>query len=309
MGKSSGGSQNITQSSVVQLPDWANQFARNTLESAYHRSLQPYEAYTGQRISEFSPQQKQALGLAEQTALNNQVTKGQVGLTTDTLAGKYLDPTKNPLFDPTLQRLQDAYRTGTAASTNAAFSQAGAFGGGSSAYDQYSAQQGRAYGDSIANLAGELYNKERENQIRTLALAPQANAAQYADIQQLMGVGDIYRQQEQDKLNLAYQDWLEQKNYPWTQSERFANLIPALLGNSQVSTQTGPNPYQSSKLANAVGGGLLGGTAGYSLGSALGSASGSALAGAGEGAMTGGAYGGYGAAVGALLGALGSMYF
>lgn len=257
MGGGSKGS-NTTTSTKVELPKWYEPMAQNAATAGYNQLQQPFAAYPGQRIAGLAPEQQLGLTMTSQQALNNPVTQAQRQQTVDTLSGAYLDPTKNPAFQPTMDRLASAYRTGTSANTNAAFSKAGALGMDNSAYNQYTQMNNTAFADSLAKAAGDIYNTERKNQLIALQLAPGANAAQYNDLQSLIGVGDAYRQFEQDNLNLGYENFLEQREYPWTQLGKFANLAPALLGNSGTSTAIGPNPYRASPIAGAIGGGISG---------------------------------------------------
>lgn len=279
MGGSSG-PKNVTQTSKVELPEWANQYAQNIAKRAYGQSKVPYEQYPGERIADLTPQQTQGLGMVEQYATGNQVTPEAQNLLTSTLRGDYLDIGTNPAWAPMSQRISEAYRYGVAPQTDAAFSRAGAFGQDNSAYNQQTLTNQRAYGDALGGLAGQLYLGERDKQGQALALSPTIGQMGYTDAQALIGAGDAYRQYNQDLLNLGYQDWAEQRQYPWTQLQNYANLQPALLGNMGTTTSTGPNPYQTSPLAGAIGGGLLGAGISGGLGAA-------GIAGAGPAAIAG----------------------
>jgi hypothetical protein len=253
-----GGPKNVTQTSKVELPAWANQYAQNIAGRAYGQTNVPYEKYPGQRIASLTPQQTQGLGMIEQYATNNPITPEAQNLLSGTLRGDYLDIGTNPAWEPMSQRISEAYRYGTAPQTDAAFARAGAFGQDNSAYNQQVLTNQRAYGDALSGLAGQLYLGERQNQQAALGMSPLINQMGYSNAQALIGAGDAYRQYQQDLLNQGYQDWAEQKNYPWMQMQNYANLTPALLGNQGTTTATGPNPNQSSPLAGAIGGGLAG---------------------------------------------------
>lgn len=262
-----GGGKNTTTSTKVELPGWAQGYAQGGLERAYEFSRQPYQQYPGERIAPMAPQQEAGLAMTENRALSNPVSQAAEAQTVDTLRGAYLDPTQNPAFEPTLTRLTDAYRTGVAPQTAAAFSQAKAFGPDNSAYQQTTALNNRAFGDSITNMAAGIYNNERTNQMRALALSPTVNQQGYADASALTGAGDARRALNQDYLNLQLQDWTDAKNHPYDQLAGFANLYPAFLGNQGTTSATGPNPNQANPMANAAAGAL----SGYAL-SALGPA-------------------------------------
>jgi hypothetical protein len=290
---SGGGGKTMTQSSKVELPAWADANAQRGTQMGTQLAQQDYPNYTGMRIAPFSPEQEMGLNATTNRALaGSPVTSNANQLASDTLGGKYLDPSTNPAWQSGSQALSDAYRTGTAATRNAAFSKAGAFGADSSAFNQYAGMQDKAFGDSLGNLWGNIYNQERGLQNQALGMSPELANADYNDFQKLIGVGDARRGYTQDIANLAQQDFYGAQNYGWDQLNRLAGLQGSFLGNSQSQTSTGPNPYQANPLASALGTGMLG----Y--------AGGSALAG---GALAGTAMAPYAPWLGAALGAFGGL--
>lgn len=88
-----------------------------------------------------------------------------------TLQGNYLMPGSNPFLDATAdaqsRRLANAYRYGTAPSTDAAFARAGSFGG--SAHQQTKQMQqfdfGQNLSDSLNQLYAGNYDRERQNML------------------------------------------------------------------------------------------------------------------------------------------------
>jgi hypothetical protein len=143
--------------------------------------------------------------------------------------------------------------------------------------------------DANANRYQQGYTNERENQLKNSLLLNQYGNIDYNNAQQLMGVGDIRRQESQDVLNNQYADWTAMMNQPYRQLDVLGNALGAAVG-GQGSVQSAgyaSSPYTSNPYANAIGGGL----AGYALGNSL-----------GEGDST---YSGLGAAAGGLLGYFG----
>jgi hypothetical protein len=262
-----GGGKTMTQSTKVELPQWADANAQRGTQIGTQLAQQPYPQYDGMRIAPFSPEQEMGLQMTTDRALSGSpVTNNANTLAANTLGGQYLDPSTNPAWQSGSQALADAYRTGTAATRNAAFSKAGAFGSDNSAFNQYAGMQDKAFGDSLGNLWGNIYNQERGFQNQALGMSPQLAQADYNDAQKLVGVGDARRGYTQDLANQSMQDFYGSQNYGWDQLNKLAGLQSSFLGNSGSTTQTGPNPYQTSPLAGALGGGM----AGYSAGSMLG---------------------------------------
>lgn len=89
----------------------------------------------------------------------------------ETMQGKYLMPGSNPFLDATAdtmsKKLANAYRYGTAPSTDAAFARAGSFGG--SAHQQTKQMQQFDYGSNLSDALNQLYagnyDKERQNML------------------------------------------------------------------------------------------------------------------------------------------------
>lgn len=253
-----GGSSNTTTSTKVELPAWYEGYAKQIAGQAYNTSQLPYTQYSGERIAPLESQQTQGLGLVSSLGASNPTTAAANTLAQDTLSGKYLDPGTNPAWLQGSQDIGAQYRDIISPERNALFSKAGAFGIDNSAYNDYMGQQQRQLGDSLSGLWGNIYNQERGQQNTVLGLTPSLNDTTYSDYRNLIGAGDALRSFNQDQLNLDYQNWLDQQNYPWAQYQNFASIAPGLIGNSGGTTTTGPNPYQSSPVAGAVGGGLAG---------------------------------------------------
>lgn len=275
---------NTTSTTVNQPPAFVQPSSEDLLSRATTLSNAPYNPYPGQLVAPLNATQQQGLNQTIQRATDGSplMNASQQNLT-DTVNGKYLDPSTNPSWAPTAQAITDAYSKGTAAQTDAAFSRAGAYGG--SAYQDQVGINQKALGDSLSNAAGTLYNNERTNQLRATDQAPAMAQADYANAQALLGVGDVQRQNTQDTLNQQYQQFLQQQQWPYQNLDVLANAIRTSMGGGGSSVTTAPNPYQPNPTASALGGGLLG----AGLGSALSTSGGTNYApyGAAAGALTG----------------------
>lgn len=110
------------------------------------------------------------------------------------------------------------------------------------------------------------FNAERTNQMRGMAFAPQLAESDYRDAQALLGVGDVYRDYNQSKLNQGYDQWQSEQNYPYQQLDVLANGIRTSMGGGGTMVSSAPNAYTSSPVAGAIGGGIAGYGAGQELG-------------------------------------------
>lgn len=86
------------------------------------------------------------------------------------------------------------------------------------------------------------------------ALASAGQGSQYKDIAAQEAIGNAQRQDTQSQLNLAYQDFLQQQQYPQTQLGWWSNLM---AGNSAPLTAGSPVTMTSSGTTSTTG------TAGY----------------------------------------------
>jgi hypothetical protein len=249
--------------------------------AAYNR---PYQAYQGQRVADLNPDIQSGMTLARQRAISGSpAINAATQNVTDTLNGRYLDPTTNPAWAPMAAGITDAYGHGVAAQTDSTFARNRAFGG--SAYNEATQRNQSALGSALAGAAGNLYNQERGNQFQAAQLAPQLGQADYQDAEALFGIGDTQRGYNQDLLNQNLSDYTAQTNYPLSQIDLLGRGLGNAMTGSQSQLSSGANPYRPSATAGALGGAL-----------------------AGAGAGTGSGAPGWGTLIGALLGA-GAGYY
>lgn len=268
---------NTTSVQTKEIPAWAQPYAQEILTRGAALSNTPFQNYEGERIAEMSPYQMAGLDMTANIAqYGTPGTNAAMQNYADTMSGAYMSPDSNPYLQATVDRALGDVR-------NQVQSQFGGSNYGTSANQELLT---RNMAQAASDIYGQNYSAERLNQIRGQALMPQFQQSAYQDAQNLVGVGDIYRQEGQDMLNLQYQDWAAQQNQPYRQLDVLANALGAAV-NGQGSVQSAgydtSGMYTPNRYASALGGGL---------------------AGAGLGNMIGGSdYAGYGAAAGGLLGA------
>lgn len=78
-----------------------------------------------------------------------------------------------------------------------------------------------------------------------------------ADVNSLLGIGDLQRGVDQKNLDVAYGDWQDQQNYPWNQLNRLQSLgANNPLNRATTTTQTSPGPNTTAQWLGAGLGGL-----------------------------------------------------
>lgn len=280
-GGGSGGGDSTTKT-VSEPPAYVKPYAIELMNRSAGLSHRPYTAYEGQRIADFTPQHAQGLQMIQDRAIQGSpVMNATQNMMTDTASGRYLTPDSNPYLSQMADAIGQQYNMTTGAQNASMQRTAGAFG--NSGLNQKMAMDNYGLAGQLANLYGQNYQAERTNQMRAGMFAPQLASADYQDMQNLLGVGDILRDQNQQVLNQNYENWQQAQNWPYQQLDVLANGIRTSMGGGGTTVSSAPNAYQSNRTAGMIGGGL----AGYGLANASGGAVNPYLGAAG-GALFGG---------------------
>lgn len=306
----SGDSTPEKTTTVVELPDWAKGYAKDTLAKGAALtdiSQNPYQQYRGERIAGFQPLQQRTFEAAEQMQPSQQVglgsgiagAAGLGALGTNYQAGRfsggqfgnrqaaqYMSPFIEQAMQPQLREAERASQIqGTQQRAQAV--QAGAFGGSRQAIMEaerernLGMQQGdiRARGYQTAyEQAANQFNQDMARRLQAQQMGEQSRqygaglgmqglqtglqaAGQLGQLGQTeygqrMGItqlqsqlGAQQQQQAQRPLDVAYQDFLNQQNYPYKQLGFMSDMIRGLpLGQqstAQVYGGSGPGAIQT----------------------------------------------------------------
>jgi hypothetical protein len=284
-GSGGGGGTPEKQTTVVDIPDWAKPYAKESLGKASALSNVPYQTYGGERIAQFTPMQKQAFGRAEGQEVASQIgagsglagTAGLMGLTGGYQPGQFgsqMSQYMSPYMEAVTQRQMDsAQRQADIASTQrgAQAVRAGAFGGSRQAIENAEAaralasQKGQIQEQGLQSAydrATDMYGREQAlaEQSRQAGLGTALTAAgqlgQLGQQQfgQQMGIteqqaqfGGQQRQATQDILSQQYQDFLNQQRAPYDQLAFMSSMIRGTpMG--QTTTMYAPPPSTTSQL-------------------------------------------------------------
>jgi hypothetical protein len=283
-GKGGGGgapapsAQTVTQTNI---PEYARPYVERMMgksEALTDIEANPYQAYGGQRISDFSPLQRQAF-----ENVTNQQTAGQLGAATG-LAGAaglaslgagadYRNMATNPYatqayMSPYMQNVvnvqkDEAFRDAQIRNlgSNLGSARQGTYGGARQALAEQernrnlqtqlgqiqaggsqkafeAAQQAQQFGTS-AGLQGFGQALQGAGALGTLG---QTQFGQQQAINQAQQqVGAIQQAQAQQGLDIAYQDFLKQKNYPYQQLAFQSDMLRGLpLSQSAQQQYTAP---------------------------------------------------------------------
>ena len=285
---------NTTQQETI-LPEWYTQYAKDILSKATTATAQPYNAYNAPRIAGFSPEQEQAfsgfkssMGSYQpyiQSAAQN-LQRGTGSFAAPGVANQYMDPyTQNVVSGIGAAAGRNLYEN-LLPQVNRTFVGGGTFGGSRSA--EFTARAVRDANASALSAQNDALQKGYENaqgQFNTeanrfvtsapymAALGSQAQTQGNLDLAGLEQIGLQRQQLGQRSADLSYQDFLNQKEYPYEQVQRLAAIggQPSAQGSGVMNT-TAPKPSSTGQILGAITGGigLLGATGAFGKGGYLG---------------------------------------
>jgi hypothetical protein len=283
-----------TQTETV-LPEWYTQYAKNVLSKAYSATSEPYKAYGAPRIAGFSPEQEQAFGGYKASmgeyrpyigASAAALGAGTGSFTDAGVAQQYMNPYIQNVVSGIGAMAGRNLSENILPAVNRTFIGGGTFGGSRSAeFTQRAirdAQAGALQAQVGAlsegyNKAADLYGAEAGRRLEAAPLfAKLGEQAQQQRINELKGLEAIGLQRQglaQTSADLAYQDFINQRDYPYLQAQRLAAIggQPS-AGGSGTRTETGPGQSGTSQILGglATGVGILAKTGAFGSGGWLG---------------------------------------
>jgi hypothetical protein len=211
---------------TVELPEWARPYAKDVLAkgaSLTDINQNPYQQYGGNRIAGFSPMQMRSFQGAANMDAGPRGFQEQVG--------QYMSPYMQNVVDVEKRGAIRDYQIGNTMQ-QAQATQAGAFGGGREAIQRAERERGLmgTLGGIQARGAQSAFD-QASNQFRQ-------GIQQGVAVNQLQNqYGGQMQQQAQRPLDMAYQDFLNQQNYPYKQLGFMSDLVRGMpLGQKSTST-------------------------------------------------------------------------
>lgn len=276
-GPQSGGGSSPTSTTTSGLPEWALPYAQDTLAKQSALSDVAYQPYGGNRIQGFTPMQETARQNA--AGMGTSDITGQVaqrGLNTQTFgadqASQYMNPYMQNVVD--IQKREAQRQSGMQGVQQAGqATSAGALGGSRDAIMR--AERERNLGQQMGDIqavgsnaaytnAQNQFNADQARAMQGLGIAGGAGAQQFQqgmDVNKLQAAYGAQQQgMGQQGLNMAYQDFLNQKAYPQTQLSNMASMMRGLPISTSTTTGTPGSPSNLQTLGGLaqIGYGLSG---------------------------------------------------
>jgi hypothetical protein len=277
--------QTITQTSI---PEYARPYVERMLgqsEALTDINANPYQTYGGQRIQGFTPMQEQAFQNYGTQQIAPEIGAGSnlaalSGLGSMTGGSDYMRMATDPramqsFMSPYMQNVVDLqkqeatrdYQKGLGA-LNARAVGSGAFGGTRASLERFEA--GRNLGTTLANIQAQgsqsAFDKAQQAQQfgSSLGMQGYGQGLQAAStlgqlgqtrFGQQMGISDavakagaVQQAQGQQALDLAYQDFVQQKQYPYQQLAFMSDMTRGLPLSQAAQQQYTAPPSMMSQL-------------------------------------------------------------
>lgn len=261
-----------TTTSTSQTIPWGEQspYLLYGFDQARQNFLAPPSYYPGQTYVPFSPQTEAGLGMMQNRALAGSPINAAAGnMLTNTLNGGFLNtnPYLDAMYNQAASGLTRNFREAVSPGIDSTAVNAGRYGSEAWANLRDSANQqlGTSLGGMAANLYGNAYGQERQNQMGALAYAPSIANQDYYDASQMMNVGNMVQQQAGNVLQSDMDRWNYNTNLPYQNLQRYMGTVGGPGYGQSTNSQTQTPLYQAPAWQGALGGAL----AGYGLGSQI----------------------------------------
>jgi len=249
------GQQTGTESS---LSNWAGPYVTEMLGRGQALASMPYEAYTGPLTAGQSALQTQAFqGLAGLTIPTDQMTAYTPQTFTAEAAGQYMNPYLMAALQP---QIDEARRQADIARVEQAgrLTRAGAYGGGRQAIME--SELNRNLLQNLAGITGTGYRQAFDTAQQQFNVEQQRQAEQQqrareyglATIGRQAELGGVQRGIEQEGLTAERQQFEEERDFPYKQTQYMQSLLQGLPVAAQTYTYAQPSAL--SEILSGAGG-------------------------------------------------------
>lgn len=243
---------NTTSTTDSTLPDWLQDYTRGLMGKATQVAGQEYQPYTGARIADQT---------ADQTQANQQVRDmqgaWQPGLnyamqTAPSQVNNYMSPYTDSVVNRIAQLGQRNLTENLLPQVNSTFTGAGQFG--STRNGEFEARALRDANESILGQQANALQSGYQNAISNFQndatrignAANMSTQLGYQDAGMLSQIGQQQQALDQNSLDLAYRDFLQQRDYPKNNLQFLDEIVRGLpVTKSTVQDKSDINPIQT----------------------------------------------------------------
>ena len=270
-----GSDQAKQTTSQIKLPDYVDKASESLIATAGDVAKEGYIPYKGQRLAGLSQIEQDAITQSQASRGIGQTQAGQAftastasGAPALSSVGSYMTDYNKNVADVAAREMRDQSAI-EQQGIGAQAANVGAFGGSRQAILEAERQKNltQGVGDLYAKAQADAYQtalsasqQDRQQQLQSSlgmsTTAGQQQALGQADIQQQMGIGGLGRQMDQQALDLGYNNFLAERDYPKSQLGFYSNILQGTpYSQSTVGSTYTPQP---SFLNQAMGAGISG---------------------------------------------------
>lgn len=258
--------------SIPNMPDWYSEYLRGLFARSNAVAGEQFQVYPGQRVAGFTPDQTRAFDMTRQR-IGNWQPSVQQGINTASSVAQGFDPSqltqfRSPFINNVVDRIGQLgmrrFNEEMLPQVNDQFVGAGQFG--SSRHREFTNRAMRDANESITGMQSDALQRAEEaamsnyrafndQRLQGAGALGQlgSNMAQLsaADAASMDAVGQLQQGLNQRGLDVAYQDFVEQRDFPRNNLGMMSNIIRGLsmpsgtaTTQTQVSPVTGPSGLQ-----------------------------------------------------------------
>ncbi|WP_393922893.1 hypothetical protein [Pseudomonas fluorescens] len=258
----SGGGGGQKTSTTQSIPDELKPLAAAYSGKAMQLANTPYQAYNGQQVADLNRYQTSGADMIANRAQNGDALMNQGSSTMQNALASGKAATTNAYAgsNPYLQQNIDAamgditknYNNAIAPGLTTQSVGSGSFGNsGAQAAQQNSLDSlAKNLGNTASSMRMQDYGTQqqlaenyasRNDQMLNnyIGQAPTYGNQAYTDASKLMDAGNMYQDNNQQKLDSAYQSWSDQQNDPYKKLAAMSGVFGSGLGNTSTSKTSG----------------------------------------------------------------------
>lgn len=222
-----GGGDSGKSTTTTEIPKELKPLATAYTNKALNLANQPYQAYGDQRFARFNDVQRNAM---MSTVARANMGSGTINNAESQLNQIISGGNTNPYLDKMVSKAQDSVRS----QFNTGAVNSGSFGN-SGLQEQFA----NNLGDVATQMYGQAYDQDRARQMQGIGMAQQFGNQAYFDADQLMKVGQMQQDQEQQRRDFSYQQFQERQDLPYKQLAAMAGVFGSGLGQSSTTKTSG----------------------------------------------------------------------
>jgi hypothetical protein len=236
-----GGGGGSSTTTTNQVNDSYSELSDRHRESAMNLANQSFSPYRGRRVPRLNEYQTQGMEMIRDRATNGSETMRNA----EAMLNNFINERQeNPYLDSLVSRAQgsvvDQWNNATKPQIESSMVNSGSFGNSGLTQYMQNAQSNtqRALGDVASQMYGSAYETDQARRMAAIGLAPTFGNQAYTDANQLLGAGQVQYDNQQARMDAAYQQYLAQQAYPFHQLNAMNQALSAPGASSTTTSQT-----------------------------------------------------------------------